>query len=184
MAIRPRKSLPEEGLPCPKLTRGNVEDSKITRKEAQGIGMEVFQAENLGNHGVELTLKEDSLPRIPLPTSEERNGKGHFSQVKSIKKRLQAIEENLENVKVVIQRTSASLQTEVCAMTRNKCNMLKEEILNLFSQTMHKVEDRFGTRIWHNYCMVEMCVASDRFKSTRPRSEREACVQMKAQLSG
>ncbi|KAK9096294.1 hypothetical protein Sjap_021791 [Stephania japonica] len=76
-------------------------------------------------------------------------------QQQQLIQRLQAIEEDLEEVKVVIQQTSASLKMEVSAIMRNECNMLKEEIVNLFCQTMDKVEDRFSTRMVHNYRLVE-----------------------------
>ncbi|KAK9144378.1 hypothetical protein Sjap_004281 [Stephania japonica] len=107
------------------------------------------------------------------------------SQEQQLIQRLQAIEEDLEEVKVVIQQTSTSLKTEVSTIMRNECNMLKEEIINLFCQTMDKVEDRFSIRMVHNYRLVEDRMATVERHVLEHGSEiKRVAVQMKVQLSG
>ncbi|KAK9157595.1 hypothetical protein Scep_004169 [Stephania cephalantha] len=69
-------------------------------------------------------------------------------------------------------------------MMRNKCNMLKEEIVNLFSQTMDKVEDMFNTKMGHNYRLVEVHVAAvERHISEHGSEIKRVVAEMKARLS-
>ncbi|KAK9087646.1 hypothetical protein Syun_030040 [Stephania yunnanensis] len=95
------------------------------------------------------------------------------------------VKEDLEKVKVVIHLIGVSLKTDVAAKMRNDCNMLKEEIVNLFSQTMDKVEDRFDTRLRHNYRLVgDRVAAVERHISKYGSEINRVVVQMKAQLNG
>ncbi|KAK9121887.1 hypothetical protein Syun_019504 [Stephania yunnanensis] len=65
----------EDGELSSKHNQNDPYDS-AQEKKIQKEGMEASQADNSGNHGIELTFKENSLPCTPLPTNEECNGKG------------------------------------------------------------------------------------------------------------
>ncbi|KAK9149208.1 hypothetical protein Scep_007965 [Stephania cephalantha] len=134
--------------------------------------MEVSQSENSGNDGGKLSFKENYLPRTPLPTNEEHNG----NVTSPLGMKVSPITETFK---------CTSLKTEVSSMIKNECSMLKEEIANLFTQTMDKVEDRFGTRMVHNYRLAKDRVAAvERHISEHGSKIKRAVAQMKAQLSG
>ncbi|KAK9152840.1 hypothetical protein Sjap_000320 [Stephania japonica] len=107
----------------------------------------------------------DILPPIAtakLNTHAKEANISKFSQTSSgpfevqhLMQRLKSIEEGIQEVKEALQQTNTTLKNEMSAMMWVKCSMLKEEPLNFFTHAMDKIEDRFRTRMVHNFRLVE-----------------------------